>query len=146
MPTVYNLWLIRPQALSFFLVRAPHPHSPAVTHKGFPVFISSAFAQTAAATPAAASDFGQYTQMIIMVGLFAVMYFVLIRPQQKRAKELKAMIDSVGKGDEVITAGGLLGKITKIGESYMTLEVATGVELQVQRSAVVQVLPKGTVK
>ncbi len=84
--------------------------------------------------------------MIIMVGLFAVMYFVLIRPQQKRAKELKAMIDSVGKGDEVITAGGLLGKITKIGESYMTLEVASGVELQVQRSAVVQVLPKGTVK
>lgn len=81
-----------------------------------------------------------------MVGLFAVMYFVLIRPQQKRAKELKAMIDSVGKGDEVITAGGLLGKITKIGESYMTLEVASGVELQVQRSAVVQVLPKGTVK
>lgn len=110
------------------------------------MFISSAFAQTAAAAPAAAGDFGQYTQMIIMVGLFAVMYFVLIRPQQKRAKELKAMIDSVGKGDEVITAGGLLGKITKIGESYMTLEVASGVELQVQRSAVVQVLPKGTVK
>ena len=81
-----------------------------------------------------------------MVGLFAVMYFVLIRPQQKRAKEIKAMIDSVGKGDEVITAGGLLGKITKIGESYMTLEVASGVELQVQRTAVVQVLPKGTVK
>ena len=110
------------------------------------MFISSAFAQTAAVTPAAGGDFGQYTQIIIMVGLFAVMYFVLIRPQQKRAKELKAMIDSVGKGDEVITAGGLLGKITKIGESYMTLEVASGVELQVQRSAVVQVLPKGTVK
>lgn len=84
--------------------------------------------------------------MFIMVGLFAVMYFVLIRPQQKRAKELKAMIDSIGKGDEVVTAGGMLGKITKIGESYMTLEVASGVELQVQRSAVVQVLPKGTVK
>jgi len=84
--------------------------------------------------------------MIIMVGLFAVMYFVLIRPQQKRAKELKVMIDSISKGDEVITAGGLLGKITKIGESYMTLEVASGVELQVQRTAVVQVLPKGTVK
>lgn len=84
--------------------------------------------------------------MLIMVGLFAVMYFVLIRPQQKRAKELKAMIESVAKGDEVITAGGLLGKITKIGESYMTLEVSSGVELQVQRSAVVQVLPKGTVK
>lgn len=109
------------------------------------MFISSAFAQTAAA-PAAAGDFGQYTQMLIMVGLFAVMYFVLIRPQQKRAKELKAMIESVAKGDEVITAGGLLGKITKIGESYMTLEVSSGVELQVQRSAVVQVLPKGTVK
>ena len=110
------------------------------------MFISSAFAQTAAAPAAAAGDFGQYTQMIIMVGLFAVMYFVLIRPQQKRAKEMKAMIESVAKGDEVITAGGLLGKITKIGESYMTLEVSAGVELQVQRSAVVQVLPKGTVK
>jgi preprotein translocase subunit YajC len=138
MVAVYNLWFIRPQPLQ--------DRSRWRTHsKGFNVFISSAFAQTAAA-PAAASDFGQYTQMLIMVGLFAVMYFVLIRPQQKRAKELKAMIDSVGKGDEVITAGGLLGKITKIGESYMSLEVAAGVELQVQRSAVVQVLPKGTVK
>lgn len=109
------------------------------------MFISNAFAQAAPAA-AAAGDGGQYTQMLIMVGLFAVMYFVLIRPQQKRAKELKAMIEAIAKGDEVITAGGLLGKITKIGESYMTLEVASGVELQVQRSAVVQVLPKGTVK
>ncbi|CAN5122055.1 hypothetical protein BH11PSE10_BH11PSE10_09580 [soil metagenome] len=139
MVAVYNLWFIRPQPRQHGWRGRTYP-------KGFPVFISSAFAQTAAATPAAGGDFGQYTQMIIMVGLFAVMYFVLIRPQQKRAKELKAMIDSVGKGDEVITAGGLLGKITKIGESYMTLEVASGVELQVQRSAVVQVLPKGTVK
>jgi len=75
-----------------------------------------------------------------------VLYFVMIRPQMKRQKEHKAMIDAIAKGDEVVTSGGLLGKISKVGESYLTLEVAAGVELQVQRGAVVQVLPKGTIK
>jgi preprotein translocase subunit YajC len=70
----------------------------------------------------------------------------MIRPQMKRQKEHKAMIEAIAKGDEVVTTGGLLGKITKLGESFITLEVAAGVELQVQRGAVVQVLPKGTVK
>jgi len=106
------------------------------------VFISDAFAQTAGAAGAEPS----YMQFVILGGMFVVMYFVMIRPQMKRQKEHKAMIEAVGKGDEVVTSGGLLGKITKVGESFLTLEVAAGVELQVQRSSVVQVLPKGTVK
>ena len=78
--------------------------------------------------------------------MFVVLYFVMIRPQMKRQKEHKSMIDALAKGDEVVTTGGMLGKVTKMGESFLTLEIATGVEIQVQRSAVVQVLPKGTVK
>jgi preprotein translocase subunit YajC len=84
--------------------------------------------------------------MLPLVLMFVVLYFVMIRPQMKRQKEHKAMIAAIAKGDEVVTTGGLLGKIIKVGDSFMTLEVAAGVELQVQRSAVVQVLPKGTVK
>ena len=69
----------------------------------------------------------------------------MIRPQAKRQKEAKAMIDALAKGDEIVTGGGLLGKVTKLGETFLTVEVASGVEIQVQRNAVVQVLPKGTV-
>ena len=78
--------------------------------------------------------------------MFGVLYFVMIRPQMKKQKEHKTMIDALAKGDEVITAGGLLGKVSKIGEGYLGIEIANGVEVQMQRSAVVQVLPKGTVK
>jgi preprotein translocase subunit YajC len=108
------------------------------------VFISEAFAQTA---PAAAGG-GESTllTMLPLVLMFVVLYFVMIRPQMKRQKEHKAMIDALAKGDEVITAGGLLGKVAKMGETYVDVEVSKGVELQVQRSAVVQVLPKGTIK
>jgi len=84
--------------------------------------------------------------MLPLVLMFVVLYFVMIRPQMKKTKEHRAMIDALAKGDEVATAGGMLGKVTKLGDSYVTLEVATGVELQVQRSAVVQVLPKGSIK
>lgn len=114
--------------------------------KGFDVFISNAFAQTAAATGGVESMFGQFGSMLPLVLMFVVLYFVMIRPQMKRQKEHKAMIEAIAKGDEVVTSGGLLGKISKVGESFLTLEVASGVELQVQRGAVVQVLPKGTVK
>ena len=113
------------------------------------MFISNAFAQAAAPVAGAAGEasmLGQFGQMLPLVLVFVVMYFVMIRPQMKRQKEHKAMIEAIGKGDEVVTSGGLLGKITKVGESFLTLEVASGVELQVQRQAVVQVLPKGTVK
>jgi preprotein translocase subunit YajC len=70
----------------------------------------------------------------------------MIRPQMKRQKEHRAMIDALAKGDEVATAGGLLGKVTKLGDSHLGVEIAAGVEVQLQRSAVVQVLPKGTLK
>ncbi|MEO7335447.1 MAG: preprotein translocase subunit YajC [Caldimonas sp.] len=111
------------------------------------MFISEAFAQAApAATSAADSPFGNLGTMLPLVLMFVVLYFVMIRPQMKRQKEHKTMIEALGKGDEIVTSGGLLGKITKIGESFIGIEIANGIEIQVQRSAVVQVLPKGTVK
>jgi len=111
------------------------------------VFISQAFAQAAPAAPAAPeSFFGSLGSMLPLLLMFVVLYFVMIRPQMKRQKEHKAMIDALGKGDEVVTSGGLLGKITKVGDTYLSVELASGVEVQCQRSAIVQVLPKGTVK
>ncbi|RYY79375.1 MAG: preprotein translocase subunit YajC [Comamonadaceae bacterium] len=109
------------------------------------MFISSAFAQTA---PAAAGGDMQSSlmSMLPLVLMFVVLYFVMIRPQMKRQKEHRSMIDALAKGDEVATAGGLLGRVTKIGDSYLSVEIAGGVEVQLQRSAVVQVLPKGTIK
>ncbi len=110
------------------------------------MFISEAFAQAAPAAAAAPeSPFGNL-QFLMIGGMFVVFYFLMIRPQMKRQKEHKAMIDAIAKGDEVVIAGGLLGKISKLGESYLHVEIANGVEVQVQRNAVVQVLPKGTVK
>jgi preprotein translocase subunit YajC len=109
------------------------------------VFISEAFAQAPAATAAADSPLGSLGSMLPLVLMFVVLYFVMIRPQMKRQKEAKAMIDALAKGDEVVLGGGMLGKIAKLGETYLHVEVASGVEIQVQRNAVVQVLPKGTV-
>jgi len=86
------------------------------------------------------------TQAPIFILMFAVLYFVMIRPQQKRQKEARAMLDALAKGDEVATAGGVLGKVSVLGDQYLTLEIANGVEIKVQRTAVVQVLPKGTIK
>ena len=111
------------------------------------MFISEAFAQAApAATGGADSLFGSLGTMLPLVLMFVVLYFVMIRPQMKRQKEHKAMIDALAKGDEVVIAGGMLGKVSKMGESYLHVEVTNGVEVQVQRGSVVQVLPKGTVK
>ncbi len=109
------------------------------------MFISEAFAQTA---PAAASTdtMGSLVSLLPLVLMFVVLYFVMIRPQMKRQKEHKAMIDALAKGDEIVTAGGMLAKVSKLGETYVHVEVANGVELQIQRSAVAQVLPKGTIK
>ena len=106
------------------------------------MLISSAFAQTAAGGDAP-SALMSFLQLVLM---FGVLYLVMIRPQMKRQKEHKAMVEALAKGDEVVTAGGLLGKVTKAGESYLSVEVADGVEVQIQRTAVNQVLPKGTVK
>ncbi len=90
--------------------------------------------------------FSSLGSMLPLVLMFVVLYFVMIRPQMKRQKEARAMIEALAKGDEVATSGGLLGKITKIGDTYLSVEIAAGVEVQVQRSAVVQVLPKGAIK
>jgi preprotein translocase subunit YajC len=109
------------------------------------VFISEACAQTAPAAAAGAdSMFGSLGQLLPLVLMFVVLYFIMIRPQMKRQKEQKAMIDALAKGDEVVTTGGVIGRVAKLGESILQIEVANGVELQVQRNAVLQVLPKGT--
>lgn len=110
------------------------------------MFISSAFAQTAPAAAGGGDMSSSLMSMLPLVLMFVVLYFVMIRPQMKRQKEHRAMIDALAKGDEVATAGGVLGKVTRLGDTYIGVEVANGVEIQVQRSAVVQVLPKGTIK
>lgn len=84
--------------------------------------------------------------MLPLLLMFVVLYFIMIRPQMKKQKEHRAMIEALAKGDEIATAGGLLGKVTKLGEGSLSLEIANGVEVQLQRHAVVQVLPKGTIK
>ena len=108
---------------------------------------SSAFAQTAPAVAAAGSDLqSSLMSMLPLLLMFVVLYFVMIRPQMKRQKEHKTMLDSLAKGDEVATSGGLLGKVTQLSEQQLSLEIASGVVVQMQRSAVIQVLPKGSLK
>ena len=109
------------------------------------MFISSAFAQTAPAAAGGSDMMSSLTGMLPLVLMFVVLYFVMIRPQMRKQKEHRTMIEAIAKGDEVATAGGLLGKITRMGEGYLTLEIAPGVEVQLQRSAIVQVLPKGAI-
>ena len=90
---------------------------------------------------------GDPLSFLIMIGVFfAIMYFMIIRPQSKRAKEHKALLDALSKGDEVITNGGLLGKITQLDENFISMKVSEGVEVQVQRQAIAAVMPKGTMK
>ena len=110
------------------------------------MFISTAYAQTAPAAAAGGDMQSSLMSMLPLVLMFVVLYFVMIRPQMKKQKEHRAMIEAVTKGDEVVTSGGLLGKVSKLGDNYLGLEVSNGVEVQIQRSAVVQVLPKGTIK
>jgi preprotein translocase subunit YajC len=110
------------------------------------VFISSAFAQTA---PAAAAEGGLQSSLLSMlpiVLMFVVLYFIMIRPQMKKQKEHRAMVEALAKGDEVVTAGGILGRVSSLGDNFIGVELASGVEVQLQRQAVVQVLPKGTMK
>ncbi len=84
--------------------------------------------------------------MLPLVLMFVVLYFVMIRPQMKKQKEHRSMVEALAKGDEIISAGGVLGKVSKLGDNYLGLEISNGVEIQIQRSAVIQVLPKGTIK
>lgn len=99
-----------------------------------------------AADPAPANAAGGLLGFLPLIILFAIFYFLLIRPQAKRAKEHKAMIEALVKGDEVIVGGGIAGKIAELGDSFIAVEVANGVVLKVQRHSVQAVLPKGTLK
>ena len=105
------------------------------------MFINEAWAQA----PGGAAG-GGFESILLIVAMFAVLYFLMIRPQMKRAKEHKTMVDALQKGDEVITSGGVLGRISKVSDAYVSLEIANNVEIQVQRAAVQTVLPKGTMK
>ncbi len=105
------------------------------------MLISPAWAQSGSPAPG-----GGFESFILIGLMFVVLYFLMIRPQMKRAKEHKTMIEALQKGDEVVTAGGLLGRISRISDNYVTLEIADRVEIQVQRPAVQLVLPKGTIK
>ncbi|MFQ5994035.1 MAG: preprotein translocase subunit YajC [Acidiferrobacterales bacterium] len=104
------------------------------------LFISEAWAQDAGGGMA---GFGLLFWMVLF---FAIFYFMAIRPQQKRAKDHRSMVASLAKGDEVVTSGGTLGRITHVGEQFVTLEIAEGVSVKVQKSSVAAVMPKGTIK
>ena len=107
------------------------------------LFISNAYAADAAAqAPGADPAF----TMIFMIGMVVIFYFLLIRPQQKRMKEHRNMVTALKKGEEVVTNGGMLGKIVEMGEQYMTVEIADGVQVKIQRHAVATVLPKGSIE
>jgi len=104
--------------------------------------ISLAHAQTAGAT----DPTGDLMKILPMILMFVVLWFLMIRPQMKKAKEHKALIAALAKGDEIVTGGGLVGKIVKVGDNYVTLEIAEGTEVVVQKPAIGLVLPKGTLK
>lgn len=94
-----------------------------------------------AAPPGAA-----FSPLIMLALFFVVFYFLLIRPQQKRAKEHTAMVSAVGESDEVVTAGGLLGKVTKVGDDYLSVEIANGTVVKIQKNTIARMVPKGTIK
>ena len=106
------------------------------------MWISNAFAQA----PAAGADSGGLMRFLPLVLMFAVLYFIMIRPQMKRQKEVKNMLEALAVGDEVVTVGGLMGKVTSIKDQYLSVELLPGTEVKMQRSAVTAVLPKGTIK
>ncbi|WP_454764921.1 preprotein translocase subunit YajC [Cupriavidus campinensis] len=106
------------------------------------MLISNAFAQTAGIGGSA----GGLMSFLPIILMFAVLWFIMIRPQMKRQKESKAMLEALAKNDEVVTAGGILGRVVKVTEQFVVLEVAEGTEITVQKSAVTTVLPKGSLK
>lgn len=105
------------------------------------MLISDAYAQAAA--PGAESSLMSFVPIILM---FVVLYFLMIRPQMKRQKEQKALMDALARNDEVVTVGGILGKVTKVEEGYVTIAIADNTEVVIQKNAVTMLLPKGTVK
>ncbi|BBE10177.1 MAG: preprotein translocase subunit YajC [Glomeribacter sp. 1016415] len=107
------------------------------------MFITHALAQGAGA---AASAQPNWMSFLPLLGMFAVLYFIMIRPQMKRQKEHRSLLAAMAKGDEVVTNGGIVGKVTKVNEAYISVEIADGVEMTVQKNAVTATLPKGTIK
>lgn len=105
-------------------------------------FISDAMAEGAAAGQSGSG----IESLVLFGGLFVLMYFMLIRPQAKRAKEHKTMVAALAKGDELVTNGGLLGRVRKVGESFLTVEIAEGLEVKIQKQSVATLVPKGTFK
>ena len=105
------------------------------------LFIANAYAEGAA--PVASASFMDFVPLI---GLAVVFYFLILRPQMKRGKEAKIMLAALQKGDEVVTTGGVMGRITKVGENFIILEVAEGINLNIQKGAIQNALPKGTLK
>ena len=104
-------------------------------------FISSAHAQAAGAPP------GAGMANLVMIGLLVVFfYFILLRPQMKRAKEHKALVEGLAKGDEVVTNGGVLGKIENVGDTFITLQIADSTQIKLQKHSVAAVMPKGTIR
>lgn len=110
------------------------------------MFISNAYAQAAAPAAGQAGIMGSLTTFMPLILMFVVMYFLMIRPQQKKAREHRDMMNALAKGDEVVTVGGVLGRVTKVNEQFVTVEVAANTEIVVQKSAVTTLLPKGTIK
>ena len=110
------------------------------------MLISSAFAQAAPAAAGGGDMMSTLTGMLPLVLMFVVLYFVMIRPQMKRQKDHRAMVEAIAVGDEVVIGGGMLGRVKRLSEQYLHVEIANGIEVQVQRAALVQVLPKGTLK
>ena len=106
------------------------------------MLISNAYAQTAAA----AGPMDSLMQFLPIIFLFAIFYFLMVRPQQKKAKEHKAMLDALSKGDEVVTQGGMAGRVVKVGDDFVSVAIAENVEVQMQKPAIMLVLPKGTLK
>jgi len=105
------------------------------------LLISNAYAEGTAPAPA-----GGIMDFLPLIALVAVFYFMILRPQMKRSKEMKIMLEALQKGDEVVTSGGVIGRVVKVGESYVSLEVAEGINLNIQKAAIQTVLPKGTIK
>lgn len=106
------------------------------------MYISEAWAQAAGGGAGGMDIMG----LLLIILMFVVLYFLMIRPQAKRAKEHKAMLAALAKGDEVVAGGGMLGKVTKVSENYVSIEIAHDVEIQVQKPSIQLVLPKGTIK
>ena len=106
------------------------------------MLISNAYAQTAAAS----SSMDSFVHFIPVLFFFAIFYFLMVRPQQKKAKEHKAMLDALSKGDEVVTQGGMAGRVVKVGDDFVSVAIADNVEVQMQKPAIMLVLPKGTLK